>query len=158
MIVVGIGEYAVTEDERESLVTHALGSCVAVIVRCPMTKKTAMAHIVLPEMDGSQKQSFTENKIGYYANDIIPRIIKDFTKERVCRIEQLQVTVTGGADSRNPRDVFKVGPRNVQKVNDCLRLLGIRPYYIDVGGNVSRTVEIIVDNGQVTIRKQEMIV
>ncbi len=53
MISVGIGEYAITDAKEEKIVTHALGSCVALIMHCPRTKCTAMAHIVLPEQDAN---------------------------------------------------------------------------------------------------------
>lgn len=158
MITVGIGDYAIADNYEESIITHALGSCVAFMIRCPNTKRTAMAHIVLPETDGTDYYKYIDNKPGYYADIIIPKLIDDFTSNELCQMERLQVSIVGGADSRNPEDVFKVGPRNVEKVNVCLRNYGIRPVLVDVGGNVSRTVEIFVNNGHVEIRRQNMIV
>ena len=158
MIIVGIGGYAVSENDKESIITHALGSCVAFIVRCPKTRKTAMAHIVLPETDRVEQYKYLRNKPGYFADLIIPKIISDFSRNQSCKVEHLQVTIAGGADARNPNDVFRVGPRNVEKVRHFLRLHGIHPKFIDVGGDISRTVEIFVSNGHVDIRRQKMIV
>lgn len=158
MITVGIGEYAISEDDHESMITHALGSCVAFIIRCPRTKKTAMAHIVLPQRDRVDSYKYLESKPGYFAEDILPRLFGEFTRHQACPINQLQVTIAGGAEARNPKDVFRVGPKNVEKVITYLKAHGIRPVTIDVGGDVSRTVEIFISDGRVDIRKQKMIV
>ena len=47
-IVVGIGELAVAEGES-SIVTHALGSCVAVCIWEPIARGGGMLHLLLPE-------------------------------------------------------------------------------------------------------------
>ena len=48
-LVVGIGEFAVSTDPSGVIVTHALGSCIAVCLFDPVAKVAAMLHFLLPE-------------------------------------------------------------------------------------------------------------
>jgi len=48
-VVVGIGEFAVSTDPSGVIVTHALGSCIAVCLFDPVAKVAAMLHFLLPE-------------------------------------------------------------------------------------------------------------
>ena len=48
-MVIGIGEFAVTTEPDAEIVTHALGSCVAVCLWDPVTHVAGMLHFLLPE-------------------------------------------------------------------------------------------------------------
>ena len=48
-IVIGIGEFAVTTNAQAEIVTHALGSCVAVCLWDPVSHVAGMLHFLLPE-------------------------------------------------------------------------------------------------------------
>lgn len=37
--VIGIGEYAVSNNEEDTIMTFALGSCAALVIYCPIIKK-----------------------------------------------------------------------------------------------------------------------
>ena len=47
--MIGIGEFAITTQPDAEIVTHALGSCVAVCLWDPVTKVAGMLHFLLPE-------------------------------------------------------------------------------------------------------------
>ena len=157
MLVVGIGEYAISKEESENIITYALGSCVAFIVHCPIKKYTALAHVVLPNSVNRENNVYLNEKEGYFADIIVPRLINFFIKELHCNPLQLQVTLVGGADALNDNDVFKVGKKNVKKIHSILENYKIGLYNLDVGGNVSRTVRVEVVSGLIEIKKQNMI-
>ena len=48
-MVIGIGEFTVTTSPDAEIVTHALGSCVAVCLWDPVTHVAGMLHFLLPE-------------------------------------------------------------------------------------------------------------
>lgn len=48
-IVVGIGEFAVSNDKDSVILTHALGSCVAVCIWDPHVKVAGLIHVLLPD-------------------------------------------------------------------------------------------------------------
>jgi chemotaxis protein CheD len=154
MITIGLGEYAITDTENEVIITHALGSCVALVIYCPDSKCTSMAHIVLPERD--LKHGQVPEKEAYYADDFVPRLLDFYTRKPNCRLSQLKVHLIGGAESKNKSDVFKVGPRNVAIVEDILKKNGIKFSREETLGNYSRTVEIDVNHGEIKIRKRKM--
>lgn len=82
MFQIGLGEYVITDTEHESILTNALGSCVALIVYCKTTKCTAMAHIVLAQKT-SQSHDTTDRE-AYYADEITPRILDFYLKRPNC--------------------------------------------------------------------------
>ena len=49
--IVGIGGIAIAVDEKDCIITHALGSCVAVTFYDNITKVAAMIHIALPSQN-----------------------------------------------------------------------------------------------------------
>ena len=48
-IVVGVGDGGVSRNPDSTIVTYALGSCVAVILYDPVAKVAGMLHYMLPE-------------------------------------------------------------------------------------------------------------
>ncbi len=156
MLIVGIGEYSITDNVEETIITHALGSCVAFIVRCPHTRKTALAHIVLPQVSRREQYSYLETKPGYFADVIVPKLLGEFLSGNKCEKNQLQIFLAGGATSKNSKDIFRVGTRNVEMIKHLLKSYGLKPQKIEVGGLVSRTVEINVADGEVEIKSQRM--
>lgn len=155
MLIVGIGEYAITNEMNEIIVTHALGSCVALVIYCPITKHTALAHIALPYSHQRDQQDCFSNKPAYYADVIVPQLVEYFLKRGYCKKNQLQISLIGGAAALSKNDVFQVGKMNIVMVKSILRHYDMRPQQLDVGGNLSRTV--YVSNGQVTVKCQNMI-
>jgi len=47
--IVGIGEFAVSNDRESQIVTHALGSCVAICLWDPVAGVGGLIHILLPD-------------------------------------------------------------------------------------------------------------
>lgn len=160
MISVGIGEYAISEDEKESIITYALGTCVAVIFYCPLNKTAAMAHVVLPE-----NKTYTEplslktqkSKPAFYATEIIPLLVNYFEVNKKCKSHQLHLHIFGGAESKDENDYFRVGKQNVDMVKRLIRHFNLRVVTEETGGHVSRTVSIDVRTGNIQIKRQHMI-
>lgn len=48
-LVIGIGDCRVSKDPSDVLVTHALGSCIAVLLYDPQAKVAGLLHYMLPE-------------------------------------------------------------------------------------------------------------
>jgi len=157
MLNVGIGEYVISKDPGEIIVTHALGSCVALIIHCNHTKHTAMAHIVLPENSGIRNQVLYKMKPGYFATDIVPIMVDYFLIKLGCSKNQLEVYLVGGAVSGQTTDRFLVGQKNKAMVNHLIRGYGLNMDDSETGDRFSRTVTVKVSNGQVHVKRQNMI-
>ena len=65
-LVVGIGEYCVSNDPDDIIKTFALGSCVAVIMYDKIKKIAGLIHIALPYSEISDEKR--EKLPGYFAD------------------------------------------------------------------------------------------
>lgn len=157
MIIVGIGDYNISNNKHETMITYALGSCVALVIYNKQNGWTAMAHIVLPNPSSGYKHDDHRMKPGYFATDIVPKLLEFFLGELKSKKSELSVYIVGGADSIQEKDVFLVGQKNVEIVTHLLNIYGISQYESDTGGNVSRTVSIQCWDGYVLIKNQKMI-
>ena len=153
MIQVGIGKYAISDQKGEIIVTHSLGTCVAVILNSPICPSTAMAHVVLP----TRLIERDEHHMGYYADEIIPFLLNHYEKNLGCSRYDVNVSLYGGAHALLQEDIFKVGQKNVSMIEDILRRRGYRIKEAIVGGNNSRTVSVEVATGKIVLREQPMI-
>jgi len=151
--VVGIGEYAVSDSRVNALKTYALASCVAVTAYSPAKRIGAMIHVALPK-PGNMEDGFF--RPGYYATTGIPIMIDKLVRERGCTKEELQIRIYGGAESISDKDIFHIGRRNVEAVLETLTNMHLRIVNADVGGRISRTIELDATTGMVEIHTQPM--
>jgi len=107
-----------------------------------------MIHIALPtpadREDGQRRP-------GYYATSGIPLLINKMGNEFNCKIEDLQIKIYGGAMSIKNDDYFKIGLRNLSTVRDTLASMNLRVLEAQIGGTVSRSIEMDVRTGSIII-------
>ncbi|HEY9062046.1 MAG TPA: chemotaxis protein CheD [Pseudobacteroides sp.] len=149
MIIIGIGEHAVTNEYGEIIITYALSSCVAVTVYSPDKYVAAMVHVYLPEY--SKRPALKSINPWAYADTAVPMLIQKVCDNYKCNKYELEIKIFGGAESRNKSDIFKIGRRNVEAVNKALSLLNLCVSYSDIGGSSSRTVTLYSDSGEVKV-------
>lgn len=155
-IILGIGEWGVSNKSNKILQTYALGSCVALTAYCPKRKTAGMVHVALPSKIKLSKG--IEQGLGYYATSAVPLIIEEMRYKYACRPQDLIIRLFGGADALNPIDSFKIGPRNLVAIKNILTDLDLRFEAREVGGHYSRTVELEVATGRISVSRQQMII
>jgi len=101
--VVGIGEFQVSDDPEEILVTYSLGSCVGVVVYEPFRRVGGMLHFMLPDSEINLERA--REKPGVFADTGIPLLLQS------CRalgadLKKLQVKLVGGAELLGSSDFF----------------------------------------------------
>lgn len=147
-IIVGIGEYAITNNALVKLKTFALASCVAVTAYSAEKKAAGMIHIVLPH---PQRPEDAVKKPVFYASTGIPLLIKSMCRKYGCRKEELSIGVFGGAASKHKNDFFAIGEKNLSAVYSVMKSLSLRIGRKEVGGEVSRSLEMDVATGNVKV-------
>lgn len=152
--IVGIGEYIVSDNEGDTIKTFALASCVAVTVYCPKKKVAGMVHTALPSPISNQNI----DRPGYYATTGVPLLIKRICQKHECRMQDLIICMYGGANSVRVNDKFSIGRRNIDAVIKVLTHLNIRVYKKEIGGTVSRTIEMDVATGEIRMSKLPIII
>ena len=149
-IVVGVGEYAVSNLSGGSIKTYALGSCVAVIFFDPKTRLAGMVHVALPESRMSPEKA--AQRPGYFADTGIPALINLMVKMgNKGNGKGTIIKLAGGAQVLDSNNTFNIGKRNALAIKKILWAQGMGAVAEVLGGQISRTVSVNVDNGDVTI-------
>ncbi len=150
-IIIGIGEYAISNRREDVLKTFALASCVGVTMYCPISSAAGMIHIALPEY---QINNGSLSKPGYYASLGLPLLLHKMEKEFGCKKSDLVIQLFGGADSIRANDYFLIGKKNIYAITNMLTKMQLRYSNAEIGGNLSRTIEMDVATGRITIHTQ----
>ncbi|MFN7980635.1 MAG: chemotaxis protein CheD [Vicinamibacterales bacterium] len=146
-VVIGIGELAVSNDANEAIVTHALGSCVAVCLYDPVAGVGGMIHILLP--DSKINLTRAEVQPAAFADTGIPMLFHA-AYERGAKKARCRVHLVGGAAvSGTPTTAASVGKRNVLAARQILWRNGVLVEKEEVGGTVARNVTLDVGDGTV---------
>ncbi len=149
-IIVGIGEFAVSNDPAAAIVTHALGSCVAVCVWDPDATVGGLLHILLP--DSRINPARAETQPAAFADTGIPLLFRTAYEYGVKKT-RCKVRLVGGADmgGLNTGSDKSVGKRNLLAARSLLWKNGVFVERELVGGSVARNVELAVRDGRVQV-------
>ena len=150
-IVVGIGEYAVSNDRWSVIVTHALGSCVAVCLWDPDAKVAGLIHVLLPDSRINPERALAQPAA--FADTGIPLLFRTAYDYGV-RKPRVLVRLVGGADVTGigHGGDGPVGTRNVLAVRALLWKNGVTVQREAVGGTDARTVALEVGDGRIHVR------
>jgi chemotaxis protein CheD len=147
--IVGIGEFAVSDVESDTIVTHALGSCIAVCIWDPVTHVGGLLHFLLPDAAVNPARASTQPAA--FANSGIPLLFqaayaRGLDKQRCC------VRLVGGAEITGLGiSALNVGKRNVLAARNILWRHGVLVQGEDTGGTIPRNVALRLSDGTVTI-------
>jgi chemotaxis protein CheD len=157
-IVVGIGELAISDSPDDVIVTHALGSCIAVCLWDPQTRVAGLLHFLLPEAklnpDRARRQPAT------FADAGIPLLFQAAYARGLDK-QRCVVKLAGGADVAGLQGVsaLNVGKRNLLMARQILWQNGILVTAESTGGTFPRTVNLRAADGVVEVTSgREMVV
>jgi len=142
MKIVGVGGLDVAERNRKGIKTFALGSCVALILVHPPSRRVGMAHVALPNSRFMSEKS--KPLPAYHADLAFPALLERMSAglPGEPRREMFAVLI-GGARMNDQNDLFQIGPRNTTALRTLLAAAGIPIRAEDLGGaQVSRTVAV----------------
>lgn len=149
-INVGIGEFAVSKNPEEVIKTFGLGSCVAIIALDPKSRVVGLMHIALP--DSSINPDKAKKLPGYFADTGIPHMISEMAKlGSNPKGVGLIIKLIGGAQVMDPNERFNIGKRNILTIKKILWSYHLAVVAEETGGHISRTVDVSVETGRVTI-------
>jgi chemotaxis protein CheD len=147
-VVVGVGEFAVSDAAEETIVTHALGSCVAVCLWDPIAQVAGLLHFLLPDSrinpDRARAQpgAFADTGISAMLAAAMPLGLSPAR----CRVR-----LVGGAEVNTAPGGLHVGLSNVVAAQGVLWRQGARVHRYSVGGNAVRTVSLAVADGELLV-------
>jgi chemotaxis protein CheD len=150
--VVGIGEFAIARGRGDVLITHALGSCVAVCIWDPAARVAGLLHVLLPDSRISPPRAARQPAA--FADTGVP-LLFHAGYALGAEKKRLRVSLVGGGESaaaeRDETAPFNVGRRNILAVKNVLWRNGVLVDAEDVGGTIVRTVYLSAERGQIVV-------
>lgn len=148
LIEVGVGQLAIGQAPKR-LYTPALGSCVGLTLWDPGTRQGGLAHIMLPSPSANTQSYGSAARFATYA---VPVLLRMLTESGVAK-RRLQAKVVGGASMfRGESGVASIGERNIAETRRQLALAGIEIAAEDTGEAHARTIELVLDTGELLVR------
>ena len=149
-LVVGIGEAAVSDQPGDVIVTHALGSCIAVCIWDPVVRVGGMLHFLLPDSRINPQRSTQQPAA--FADTGIPLLFQSAYALGLQKSRAV-VHVIGGADivGEASTTALNVGRRNIVSAKNLLWRNGVLIRNELTGGSVARTVTLSLETGRILI-------
>lgn len=141
-IVLGMGAMEVSSELGKTLKIFALGSCVGLGLFCAKKPVLGLAHVVLPS--SATDKSKAKAIPGYFADTAVDAMLDEMLKLG-CPQNQIFAKIAGGAKTRvDIGDYFHIGQKNAVAVKAKLLKKGIKVISEDLGGEISRTMTLVV--------------
>lgn len=149
-LIVGIGEFAVSDNSGDLIVTHALGSCVAVCLFDPVAKVAGLLHILLPEARINPTRA--SDQPAAFADTGIPLLFETAYRHGAMK-KRCVVHLIGGAEVTVSESggTFNIGRRNILAAKNTLWKNGVLIRGESVGGTLVRTVNLAVAGGRIQV-------
>ncbi|AIF66397.1 chemotaxis protein CheD [Terribacillus saccharophilus] len=144
----------------EHLRTAGLGSCVGVVVYDKQKKIAGMAHVMLPDSNMAKQTQMNRNK---YADTALDDLIANLLRRGASK-SRFKAKLAGGAQMfsfMSSDEKMRIGPRNIEAVEQKLREYRIPIESKDVGGSNGRTIEFNTNTCGLkikTVSKEEAII
>jgi chemotaxis protein CheD len=139
----------VSNDPTEMIVTHGLGSCIAVLVHDPVAQVGGLLHYMLPESSLDRDKAIVRPCV--FADTGIPMLFQSAYQLGAAK-SRMVVTAVGGAQMLDDNGTFNIGKRNHLAMRKIFWKAGVIVQREEIGGNLSRTVSIEVETGRVLMR------
>jgi chemotaxis protein CheD len=148
---VGVADMVVSKEPDDSIVTHALGSCLGISVHDPVAQVGGLLHVMLP-LSTIDPAKAAENP-HMFVDTGVPRLFLECYKLGAQKSRVVLKVVGGACAKANPEDdYFEIGKRNFVMLRKLLWKNGVLIKAHDVGGSHSRTMSLHVGSGDVTLQ------
>ncbi len=148
--VVGVGDFYVTDEAQEVVVTYSLGSCVGVTAYDPQKKVGGLLHFMLPDSILNQEKAaarpamFGDTGLTSFLN-----MVFGLGASRA----NLVIKLAGGAKPlASTNDFFNIGERNLVLAKQFLWKNGLMVTREDTGGTDYRTMYLEMETGRVVLK------
>lgn len=149
LLTVGIGGLEVSADPAAVIVTHGLGSCIAVVTWDPLRRAGGLLHFQLPTSTLSPERA--RELPGTFADTGIPLLFERMYALGAAR-SGVVVKAAGGGTFHGDGSAFDIGRRNITMMRKLFWKAQVLLAAEDLGGGRSRTVRLFVDSGLVTVQ------
>jgi chemotaxis protein CheD len=145
--VVAVGDMKFGK-ESDAIVTHALGSCLGLVVYDPVAKVGGLLHAMLPLSKINQKKAAVNPYM--FVDTGVPALFKalyDIGGQK----SRMVIKAAGCGNPLGKNEMFKIGERNYMVLKKLLWKNNILLETEYIGGAASRTVHFNIATGQTII-------
>jgi chemotaxis protein CheD len=146
---IGIGECKVSSDPTDVLVTHALGSCIGLMLYDPLVRVGGLLHYMLPA--SSLDPAKAKRKPFLFADTGIPELFRTAYALGAVK-SRLVVMAAGGAQMFDSNGAFNIGLENQLALRKILAAARVSIGKEEFGGTSSRTVRMEIATGKIMLR------
>jgi chemotaxis protein CheD len=147
-LVIGVSDCLVSNDPEVSLITYALGSCIAIMIYDAVSRVGGLLHFLLPDSQLDIQRAIHQPFV--FADTGIPTLFKTAYAKGAVK-NRLQIIVAGGAQIFS-EDTFQTGLRNRDAVRHILKRADLKINREITGGRDSRTVGMDISDGRAFIK------
>ena len=148
--VVAVGDMKIGR-EADLIVTHALGSCLGLVVYDPVEKVGGLLHAMLPLSKINPAKA--EANPFMFVDTGVPALFKALY-EIGGQKSRMVIKAAGCGNPLGKNEMFKIGERNYTVLKKLLWKNNILLEAEDVGGTASRTVYLDLETGQTIINSR----
>lgn len=145
--VVAVGDMKVGQ-KADTIVTHALGSCLGLMVFDPAAKIGGLLHAMLPLSKINPQKA--ESNPFMFVDTGVPALFKSLYQMGGQKSRMI-VKAAGCGNPLGKNQMFKIGERNYTVLKKLMWKNNILLETEDVGGTASRTVHFNIATGQTII-------
>jgi len=147
--VVGVADMKVSKQPEQVLVTHALGSCIAVAIYDPVARVGGILHYMLP--DSSLDQAKGRENPYMFADTGLPCLFRECYRLGAYK-SRLLVKAAGGSQVLGSQEHFQIGRRNYAALRKIFLKNNVLIDKENVGGTKARTLFLEIATGNVWIK------
>ena len=145
--IVAVGDMKIGRGS-DIIVTHALGSCLGLVVYDPVQKIGGLLHAMLPLSKINPAKA--EANPYMFVDTGVPALFKALY-EIGGQKSRMIIKAAGCGNPLGKNEMFKIGERNYTVLKKLLWKNNILLNTEDVGGTASRTIHFEIDTGQTVI-------
>jgi chemotaxis protein CheD len=144
--IVGVADMKVASVAGDVIVTHALGSCLGVMVHDPVAVVGGMLHVMMPQASLNPEKAKTNPYM--FVDSGVPAFFQELYAAGAHK-QRCVVVVAGGSNvNGGDNDRFAIGKRNYLMLRKLFWKNGILIKAEDVGGTAPRTVYLEIGSGR----------
>ncbi len=153
LISVGIGEYAISQDPGDCLITYALGPCLGVVAYDATRCIGGLVHCQLPlSLDDPVQAKIRPAR---YVDSGVSLLLAQMQKCGAS-LDCIAICVAGGAQVASGEGLYKIAHRNHTVFRKLMWKNSLVVGAEDVGGDRPRTMSIEVGTGNVHLVKDRI--
>lgn len=151
LLTVGVGDVKLSRSGEDRLITHALGSCLGIVIYDRTAMVGGFLHVMLPLSTIDPAKA--DQNPNMFVDSGVPRLFMEAYKLGA-RKERITVFAAGGASptSKGDTDYFQIGSRNIVVLRKLLWKNGVVLKACEFGGFDARTMWLDMATGDVTIK------